>query len=517
YNFDDLFQVPASAEAKAEPVAVETTEPAKPPVVKKPGMPLAFSLGKVGLEDAKIELRDYTNPILPVVVTVDKVTAILTNLSSALSPFGLKGGLQLSFAELKEGKEPKKNFNIFVGMEGKIKPFNAKNMLEPEIDMQFSVKDFLTEGSFLQTAINNGMKLALRDFINQIDKNLPALTNDIKKQLQPTIDKQLNNLEAEVKKLKEEQGFTKDALKKEKDKTLVDLGKELDPSLNKAMVPILAQADKLPSAVKEQAKKEVIAQKDDIKKSTMQAVSKELDKVIASADKEFEKQLGNLKNSARDQIDKIITAAIKEAAKELRSWALKLEKNGLGLGFLAGKISFKGGSVGIHVKEWLLKLADIDLVGEQLGIKGDMEYGIFTEKGFMKVTLLMNAGLDFISLFEPFKKGDKIEIPVDLTFNNKTGEYKLNNSIISGDQLKKVALDYGVAYAERMLGVGGTGKDAKGSSNTEKYQKAMQDLKKGKIDSALGELSKTGETLKKYEKAGKTAAKAGKAVKKLFK
>jgi hypothetical protein len=523
YNFDDLFQIPESQpEKKVEVEEKPAQGPAAPPDVKKPAMPIDFSLGEIGIEDAKLNYKDYSNPVLPAQYTVDKVTAIITNLTSGSEPFGIRGSVQISFGELKEDKPYEKNFNLFVGLQGNIKPFTDKGVFNPYVVMDFAVKDFVTEGSFLQTAINNGMKLALRDFINKIDTQLPEMTQAIKAKLQPQIDKQLENAEAKIKELKENQGASRKALLEEKEEIVKEFGKEADPVLNEAAQPVLKQARSLPSAVRDKAVQEIMVQKKKIKAQLQKSLDQELTKVINSAEKEYEKQIQNLKQAARGQIDKALSAAIKKAAEKLKEYAQDLEKSGLGLGFLKGKISFKEGTMNLEVKNWILNLNRIDLTGEKVGMQGKAQYGIFSQAGTLDLLLFLPESINQLGLLDPFKKDNRIEFPLDLTFNNQTGEYKLNKSPLSADQAKTFAVGYGVGYAERLIGVSDEGSMT--TANLDKYKQAMKDIKQGKLSSAAkmaGNLSPTVEKYRKiYENANKAkdaAKKAKKAIKKLKK
>lgn len=514
YNVDDLFQIPASSTEQTveqQPLPEEKGEFA-PPQTKKPALPLAFALGRVGVEDIKVNIRDYTNPVLTAEYTVDRVTALITNLTSGSNPFGIQGGLQVSLSEIKGNEAPQKNFNLYMGIDGKIKPFDEKGFLNPEAQIQVSVKDFMTHGGFLQTAINNGLKLALKEFIAQLDANLPQITEEIKKALKPKIDAQLANIEKKIDALKNSQGLSKEALIKEKEANLKEFDAKIGETLEKPMASILKQADSLPAAVKDQAKKEIQAQKGVIQKKSREALSKELDKLIASADKEYEKQMDNAKNYAAKQIDQAIGVAIKEAAKKLREWAVSLEKSGLGLGFLEGKIAFDGGGLSVNLKEWAFAMRDMDLKGADFGFSGSADMALVSGQGMLDILLFMNPKFDVIGLLEPFKKGDKIELPLKVSFNQKTGETKLNGSLISADDAKKYALAYAVGYAERLVGIGGS--DTTASDNVEKYKEAMKKIREGNLAGAASEMGQAGEIVKKYQKAQETADKAKDAAKK---
>lgn len=510
YNLDDL--VTLSFDGEEEEEIIEEGGDFVPPDVKKPALPIAFSLGRIGIEDIKLNIRDYTNPVLTAEYTVDRVTALITNLTSGSNPFGITGGLQVSLSEIKGKETPKKNFNLYMGLEGKIKPFDNQGYLNPEAEIKIFVKDFMTQGSFLQTAINNGLKLALQEFIVQLDENLPQINQEIKKALQPTIDSQLENMQKKVENLKNNQGLSKESLTKEKSKVLEDFDKKIGSVLDKPMESLIKRADKLPDAVKDKAKKEIQAQKESIQKKSKEALSKELDKIITSADKEFDKQMENAKNFALKQINKAIEVAVKEAAKQLKSWAQKLEKSGLGLGFLDGTLSFDGGGFTLFLKNWALALREMDLQGKDLGLTGLADYALVPQTGKIDMTLFMNPKWDVVGFLKPFQQGDKIALPLKMTFNQKTGDYQLNGKIIDGDKAKKFALDYAVGYAERLVGI--EGDDHTTSNQTDKYMKAMNKLKEGSLTGAASQFGKAGEIIEKYEKAQEAAKKAKETAKK---
>lgn len=511
YNLDDLVALNFDGQAEEEEI-VEEGGDFVPPDVKKPALPIAFSLGRVGIEDIKLNIRDYTNPVLTAEYTVDRVTALITNLTSGSNPFGITGGLQVSLSEIKGNETPKKNFNLYMGLEGKIKPFDNQGFLNPEAEIKIFVKDFMTQGSFLQTAINNGLKLALQEFIVQLDENLPQINQEIKKALQPKIDEQLANMQKKVADLKNNQGLSKESLTKEKNEIIEDFDKKIGGVLDAPMESLIKRADKLPDAVKDQAKKEIQAQKESIQKKSKEALSKELDKIIASADKEFDKQMENAKNYAAKQIDKAIEIAVKEAAKQLKSWAQKLEKSGLGLGFLDGTLSFDGGGFTLFLKNWALALREMDLQGKDLALTGLADYALVPQTGKIDMTLLMNPKWDVVGFLKPFQEGDKIALPLKMTFNQKTGSYQLNGKIIDGDKAKKFALDYAVGYAERLIGI--EGDEHTTSTQTDKYIEAMKKLKEGSLTGAASELGKAGEIVEKYEKAKETVEKAQETAKK---
>ena len=142
-------------------------------------------------------------------------------------------------------------------------------------------------------------KLALQEFIVQLDENLPQINQEIKKALQPKIDEQLANMQKKVADLKNNQGLSKESLTKEKNEIIEDFDKKIGGVLDAPMESLIKRADKLPDAVKDQAKKEIQAQKESIQKKSKEALSKELDKIIASTDKEFDKQMENAKNYAK--------------------------------------------------------------------------------------------------------------------------------------------------------------------------------------------------------------------------
>lgn len=513
YNFDDLAQIPKSS-AKQE---LKEEKPLNaPPKVAKPSFPIAFSIGKVGLEDAKLQLTDYTNPILPVQVTADKLTALVENLSSGNNPFNIKGGIQFSFSEIKQGKAVRKNFNLYVGMNGKIKPFGKKGYLNPTADLALEVKNFLMEGSFLQTAINNGLKLALEEAVKQIDKQLPAIKEQAKKAVAPIVDKQLKNIESKIDELRKNQKLSKKDLEKEKKKQVEAFAKKLDPALNSAMKPILSSVGKLPKAVRSKARKEVLKQKDKIKEQAKKSFDKQLTKIINKADKAFNNQIAQMKKAAKGQINKLLDKAINKASKKLKDWANSLKKSGIGLGFLKGGVNFKGGSIGFKLVNWKA-LLDLNLMSSKNGIKGKADYGIFSSKGSLDSVVYLDPAVDKIGILSVFKKEDKLAVPIKMTFNQNTGEYKLNGSVLSNEKVKSYALKFLSDYIKTQLGVGTDSKNSASKADTSKYKNLMQAAKDGNIKKAVSESSKIAKTLEKYKKAAKTTKKLKKGLKKLKK
>lgn len=514
YNFDDLFQIPAaSKEEEKKPVPAEEFDPNK---IKKPAMPIEFYLGKVGIEDCKLDYKDYSNSIATLEYTVDKITAVLTDVTSSLSPFGVKGGLQITLNELKKGKSPEKNFNIYTGMEGKIKPFDAKGLLNPDIFMDLKIQNFYLKGSFLQTALDNGIKLIVKDLIQKIDANLPQYTEEIKAKLKPEIDKQLTMLDSKIAKIKENQGLGKQDLLKEKEAQLKDFDQKIEGILNESTAPALKEADKLPEPVKGSAKKEINNSKNSIKTKTRETLSKELDKIIAGFDNESKKQIENIKNAAKGQVDKAITQVIKASADKLKSWSKSLADKGLGLGFLNGSMSFQGGKIPFALKDWKLMIQKMDLMSKDFGMQGDLSYGLFNSKGETQLNVYLPQSFDIGGIFKPFVKNNLIELPLFLTFDVKNKVYTLNKSPLTTGQIKDFAISYAMNYAKDKIGLGG---DDASSGNTEKYKKAMTDIKNGQFKSAGASALKTGDIVEKYKKAGETKQKTqdvGKKIKKLF-
>ncbi|HCL56219.1 MAG TPA: hypothetical protein DHW82_04320 [Spirochaetia bacterium] len=508
FNFDDLAQIPVSGETPAvEEKVVEEKQGGelKAPEFKKPAMPISFALGKVGIEDFKASFKDYTNPVLTAEYVVDKVTAEITDLTSGNNPFGLKGSFQISFSELKPNQEPRKNFNLFVGVDGKIKPFDNQNNLNPEVNLKLSVKDFLSHGGFIQTAVNNGTRLAMKELIVQIDKNLPLLTEEIKKRVQPEIDAQMNKIEDKIKAIKNSQGLSKEALIKEKNEQIAQFEQKIDAAIKQGLDPVLSQADKLPAPLKDKAKNEILSQTDKIKSKIRTALTTELDKIIVKADEEFENQIKNIKNAAKSQIDKLITLALKEAADQLKKWASSLEKSGIGLEFLNGAISFKGGSIDFELAQWKL-VQKIDLMSDSIGIQGNAELDVFKNSGKMDSVVFIDPSLDKLGILEPFKKDNKIEIPFNISFNLKTNEFKLNNTLLTPEKIKDFGVKYGLNFVKNKILGGGSGEVSQ--DTIEKFKNMMAKIKDGKIKDAVEEALKTGGIVENYKKVFEAEEKA---------
>jgi len=510
FNFDDLFKIDMGATKEEEKEEKKSEE------IKKPELPIVLELGKVGFENLKIDIRDFSNPLLPMGVTADKITGLIKNFYGFEKPFDIEAGIQLSVFEILKDNNIKKSFNIWYTVNGKVKPFD-RIRLNPELSLKTGIKNLSISSGFFMKLLENGLKLIASETSKYIEANKDVIKLKISKEVEPYKQKYLEEGEKQAEKLKEKLGASKEKLNKKKEEILKEyeqtINKESEPIINK----VLSEVNSLPEAVRGKAKEEILKAADSIKSEGKKELAKSLDSTINNLEKEYQNFIVKAKASIEKGFDKLLGMAIDEAMKELKKLAESLKNSDLGLDTLDAGIEINNAMVNILMKNWIVNITDINIESKLIGLKGKSDFDVVNSKGNVDLILKISKELDKIKLFTPFLKDDGYEyIPLALSFDTKTNTYTINNQVFDKKNIEEFAVNYGKDYAKRILG-GDKSSKTEEEKEDDKNEKNMENIANNSKNSTLDKINKLKEIPEKYKKVEETTKKASKTVNKIKK
>lgn len=146
FNFSDLIPpVPKKQPAAPAPEKEESKKPKKAapmPKVSKYQIPVDLQIGKVGLEDAKIEIKDTATPRFTENYKLFDVDFLIENIRLyENAPLQIKTGFGLSVTELENGKLTDKDINIEARIKGQLVLFDKKGILNPTGEFYLSLEN----------------------------------------------------------------------------------------------------------------------------------------------------------------------------------------------------------------------------------------------------------------------------------------------------------------------------------------------------------------------------------------
>ncbi len=180
FNFSDLIppipeKQPIKQEAKKEEPAKEKTvkeedktgKSAKPlPKISKGQIPVDLQIGKVGLEGAKIELTDTATPHFEDKYSIYNVHFLIENIKIyENAPLKISTGFGLAMEQLKDNKATDKHINLEAEIEGTLRLFNDKGILDPNGFFELGLKN----GKFYGIQAYEALKSQAKDITKEIN------------------------------------------------------------------------------------------------------------------------------------------------------------------------------------------------------------------------------------------------------------------------------------------------------------------------------------------------------------
>ncbi len=147
FNFSDLIPpVPKKLPEKKEEKPKEKPAkkaPSKPmPKIKKSQIPVDLQIGKLGLEKAKIEIVDTATPKFKEIYTLYNIHFLIENLRIYENkPLKISTGFGLSVSEFEKDKKTDKDINLEAEIEGALKLFDKKGILNPTGEFILALKN----------------------------------------------------------------------------------------------------------------------------------------------------------------------------------------------------------------------------------------------------------------------------------------------------------------------------------------------------------------------------------------
>jgi len=509
YNFDDLFKIDLEGKEEEKPKE-ETKE------IKKPELPIALELGKVGVQNLKIDIRDFSNPLMPAGVTVDKINGLIKNFYGFEKPFEIDAGLELAIFEILKDNNIKKTFNIWYTLNGSIKPFD-KVKLNPEANIKTGIKNLSLSSGFFMKLLENGLKLIASETAKYIEQNKDIIKLKISKEVEPYKEKYMQEGEKNIEELRKKSNLNNEGLKKKKEEALKEYDKTIEKESEPIVNSILQEVNSLPEAVRGKAKEEVLKEASTIKKEGRKEFEKSLDSLILNAEKEYQNLINKAKENIAKGFDKLVGVAIDEALKQVKKLSESLSTSDLGLDKLNTGIEINNGIASIYMKNWFVNITDINLDSKIIGIKGKADFDVKNSKGNVDIILKISQELDKIKLFTPFAKEDGYEhIPLSLSFDSKENKYTLNNQVFDKKTIEDFAVNYGKDYAKRILS-GSSEKAEESIKEDNKNEKAMDKALENNKNNTLNKIKALKEIPEKFKKAEETAKKSKETIKKVKK
>ncbi len=145
FNFSDL--IPPIPKKQPEPSKEKRLKKKKKavkgmPKVSKYQIPIDLQIGKMGLEDAKIEIIDTATPKFKEIYKLFDVHFVIENLKLYENkPMDIKTGFGLSVTEFKNNKKTDKDINIEAAIKGVLTLFDKKGLLNPTGTFELALKN----------------------------------------------------------------------------------------------------------------------------------------------------------------------------------------------------------------------------------------------------------------------------------------------------------------------------------------------------------------------------------------
>ncbi len=198
FNFSDMLppmpkKLPKKQEEPKKEIIKETKKASGPkplPKIKKSQLPIDIQIGKVGLEGAKIEVTDTATPKFKEIYNLYNVHFLIENLNTAANtPMQIKTGFGLSVTEWTQGKKNDKDINLETAIDGAIKLFDRKGILNPSGAFILALKN----GKFRGIQAYRELRNQAEDINKSISSYQEKLVKSIGK-LSEQLEKNKNNL-----------------------------------------------------------------------------------------------------------------------------------------------------------------------------------------------------------------------------------------------------------------------------------------------------------------------------------
>ncbi len=151
------------------------------PKVSKYSIPVDLQIGKVGLEDAKIELTDTATPHFKDKYSIYNIHFLVENIKVyENAPLKISTGFGLSMEQLKDNKKTDKHINLEADIDGKLFLFNKKGILDPSGYFNLALKN----GKFYGIQAYEALKLQANDISKDINNYQNNLLKSYKKMVE---------------------------------------------------------------------------------------------------------------------------------------------------------------------------------------------------------------------------------------------------------------------------------------------------------------------------------------------
>ena len=190
FNFSDMIP-PVPKTQPAKPVKKEVPKKEAPkkaagatplPKISKNVSPVDLQIGKVGIDDANITLIDTATPKFNEEYKLSNVHFLIENIKLyENAPMKISTGFGISVKEFQKNsnKQTDKSINLETAIDGHLKAFNDKGILDPSGEFELALKNGKFHGTQAQEQIQNQIQ-SLSDGITKTQKDILASVNKLK-------------------------------------------------------------------------------------------------------------------------------------------------------------------------------------------------------------------------------------------------------------------------------------------------------------------------------------------------